>query len=66
VVKFPVKKTELYVNNRYVLTAESDPTTLSFVPGDISNLTDLNNISVVLYDNAFNRGYASSTFQVLQ
>ncbi len=56
------KKTEVYLNNKYVLTAESDPLNFSFVPADTGALSSSNTLSVTVYDAAFNKGQASINF----
>ena len=61
---YPPEKTEVYLNNKYVLTAESNPLNISFVPADISSLSASNTLSVVVYDKVFNKGEASVNFAV--
>jgi penicillin-binding protein 1C len=57
--KYPAKKSELYVNDRYIYTNEQTPATLTFVPKDIGLTAGVNTIKVVVYDAAFNRGEAT-------
>ncbi|MDQ2933330.1 MAG: hypothetical protein M3Q80_03025, partial [bacterium] len=59
---YPAKKTEVYLNNKYVLTSESDPLNISFFPSDTGNLQDENILSVTVYDSVFNKGTASVKF----
>ncbi|MEA2715049.1 MAG: penicillin-binding protein [Candidatus Parcubacteria bacterium] len=61
---YPPQKTEVYLNNKYVLTAEANPLNISFVPADISSLSASNTLSVVVYDKVFNKGEASVNFAV--
>ncbi len=57
---FTPKKTELYLNGKYVLTSTVDPLNFSFIPADVGNLTSTNNIITVnVYDSAYNKGVAT-------
>lgn len=58
------KKTEVYLNDKYVLTKEYDPLNISFVPADVGNLSPTNTISVVLYDSVYNKGQDSLRFEI--
>ncbi len=53
---YPIKKSELYVNDRYVSTNESTPASLSFSPDELSLLKGINTMKVIVYDNALNKG----------
>jgi len=59
---FPVKKTEVYLNGKYVLTTENNPLSISFVPADVSSLSATNTLSVTVYDTVFNKATASVDF----
>ena len=59
---YPPKKTDLYLNGKYVLTAENDPLNISFTPADISSFSATNTVSVTLYDTALNQGQAYINF----
>ena len=59
---YPPKKTELYLNGKYVLTADRDPVNFSFVPADVSSLAATNTLSVTVYDSVYNKGTASVDF----
>jgi membrane carboxypeptidase/penicillin-binding protein PbpC len=61
---YPAKKTEVYLNGRYVLTSERDPLNISFFPSDVGNLNGNNVLSVTVYDAVFNRGLATTTFSI--
>jgi penicillin-binding protein 1C len=63
----PIQKTEVYLNGKYVLTATANPLNFSFVPADISSLSSssTNNLSVTVYDQAYNQGQASVQFNVV-
>jgi len=59
---YPVKKTDVYLNGKYVLTNETNPLNISFVPADVSSLSATNILSVTVYDSIYNKGTASTTF----
>lgn len=61
--KYPAKKTELHINGKYVLTAEQNPLSISFVPVDVAQISSNNTISVTVYDEVFNKGEASTDFR---
>ncbi|MFA6554449.1 MAG: penicillin-binding protein [Candidatus Paceibacterota bacterium] len=63
---FPAKKSEVYLNGKYVLTAESNPLNITFVPADVSGLSATNTLSVTLYDSVYNKTEASVDFVVQQ
>lgn len=58
------KKVEVYLNDKYVLTKESDPLNISFVPADVGNLSPVNTLSVTVYDSVYNKGQDSLSFQI--
>ncbi len=62
--KYPLKKSELYINNQYITSNELSPSVLSFVPRDIENINVSNIIKVISYDSVYNRGEASIDFSV--
>ncbi|NDE67991.1 hypothetical protein EB052_00125, partial [bacterium] len=61
---FPVKKAELYINNKFITSTEQTPLSLSFIPRNISDLQEKNTIKVVVYDMYLNRGDSSVDFHV--
>ncbi len=57
--KYPVKKTELYINDRYISTNENNPRSISFIPQDAGMENGKNIIKVIVYDSILNKGEAS-------
>jgi hypothetical protein len=57
---FPIKRSELYVNDRYISSNESTPSTLTFIPQSIGLAPGSNTIKVIVYDNALNKGEATA------
>jgi len=59
---YPAKKTDVYLNGKYVLTNDTSPLNISFVPADVGNISSSNTISVTVYDTVFNKAQASVGF----
>lgn len=57
--KYPIKKSELYINNKYITSNERDPYSLSFIPEDIGLTQDRNILKVITFDNVLNKGEAT-------
>ncbi len=64
--KNKIVKTEVYLNNKYVLTAERDPLNFSFVPNDAGAVSGKNTLLVRTYDDVYNKGEATLEFNVSQ
>lgn len=63
---FPIKKTELYADERYIFTNEQNPNTLNFVPQDIGLTPGVHSLKAVVYDSALNRSEASVNIIVME
>ena len=57
-------KTEVYINGKYIQTINNSPLNFSFVPGDVATLSDSNTLSVTVYDTAYNKSEATTSFSV--
>ncbi len=57
--KYALKKSELYINEKYITVNERDPYHLSFVPQDIEGITEKSIVKIVSYDSVLNRGEAT-------
>jgi len=62
VSSYPIQKSEVYLNGKYILTTEKNPLEISFFPSDIGNLSKTNQLSVTVYDSIFNKSTATTTF----
>lgn len=62
--KYPLKKSELYINGKYISINERDAYHMSFVPKDIDNIQDNNIIKIISYDTVLNRGEVSIDISV--
>ncbi|MCX6715556.1 MAG: transglycosylase domain-containing protein [Candidatus Taylorbacteria bacterium] len=60
--RYPVQKTEVYMNGKYITTAYNNPLNFSFVPNDVGNVERNNVLSITLYDTIFNKVQATTTF----
>lgn len=61
---YPIKKTEVSLNGKYVLTSENNPLNISFVPADVSTLSSVNTLSVTVYDSVYNKTQVSTDFSI--
>jgi hypothetical protein len=63
----PPKKTEVFLNGRFVLSSETSPLNITFVPNDTGSvLSSKNVISVIVYDTVFNRGQATTSVTIVK
>ena len=62
--KYPLKKSELYINSKYISSNTSAPGTLTFTPQDIDGIQSKNIIRVVSYDTISNRAEATIDLNV--
>ena len=58
-----ITKIEVFINGSFVATLEP-PFNYSFKPSEIGNLKESNEIKIISYDAAFNRGESTAYFQV--
>lgn len=63
---FPISKVEFFLNGEYLGNSSLHPFIFSFIPGDFENITDENQLRVVVYDSVFNKGEATVNFRVLR
>jgi membrane peptidoglycan carboxypeptidase len=62
----PPRKTELFLNGRYILSAETSPLNITFVPADTGSVLPSGNIlSVIVYDSVYNRGQATTSVNLI-
>ncbi len=66
--KFPVQKTDLFINDRYIQSNIGTLNQFTFVPKDIEGVTinGTNTIKLVVYDNILNQNSTSTDFIVNQ
>jgi hypothetical protein len=61
--KFPLQKIDVFINGAYLGT-DQPPFDFSFKPGELGNLQGDNELKIISYDTAYNRGEASVIFKV--
>ncbi len=64
--KYPVKKVELYINNRYISTNTSNSGTISFNLNDVGGIDADAIVKIVVYDSNLNKGIATVDLTVNQ
>ena len=60
---YPIQKIEVFINDSYV-DSLTPPWNFSFVPENIENLREWNELKLVYYDSVYNRGETASTFRI--
>jgi 1A family penicillin-binding protein len=63
--RFPLQKMDIFINDVF-LSSISFPFSFSFIPSDLENLRNKNEIKIISYDTAYNRAETISTFTVIQ
>ena len=66
--KYPLQKTDLFINDRYIQSSNGLVNQFTFVPKDIEgvNVNGTNTIKLVVYDNVLNQNSTSTDFIVNQ
>lgn len=62
--KYPLKKAELYINDKFIASNESGQKFFSINPNDIGLYSGKNDIRVVVYDTVLNRGESETSIDV--
>jgi penicillin-binding protein 1C len=62
---FPLQKIDIFINDVYLETKET-PFNFSFIPKDLENMQNTNEIKIIAYDSVYNRNEATSVFNVQQ
>lgn len=61
---FDVRSVDVFINDTYLATKSSAPFNFSFIPRDIENIGDVNEIKVILRDEVYNKAEATAEFLV--
>lgn len=61
---YPITQVDFFVNGGYIGTVNTAPFTFTFIPGDITSITQDNTLRVLATDSAFNRIEATKIFSV--
>jgi 1A family penicillin-binding protein len=59
----PLQKIDIFINDVYLGTSKP-PFNFSFIPSELTNLRDLNDLKIISYDTAYNNTETSSVFNV--
>ncbi|MBI5140351.1 MAG: penicillin-binding protein [Candidatus Vogelbacteria bacterium] len=62
--KFPIAQVDFFVNNNYLGGTKKAPFVFNFVPKEIQNISETNEIRVVVYDSVFNKSEKTTPFIV--
>ncbi len=62
--KYPTAKVEYFINGSFAGSTNSYPWNFSFLPSSIQDIAPTNQLDVVAYDTAGNRGEAHSAFNI--
>jgi len=63
--RFPLQKIDVFINDIYLETIKA-PFNFSFIPSSLDNLKQNNELKIISYDTAYNRGETISNFQMQQ
>ncbi|MFA6586142.1 MAG: PBP1A family penicillin-binding protein [Candidatus Paceibacterota bacterium] len=62
---FPLQKIDIFINDTFMDTVKA-PFYFSFTPEELDSLRENNELKIISYDTAYNRGETTSTFKVSQ
>lgn len=62
--EYPVESFDVFVNNTYLGNTKNEPFVFSFTPKDVDNISDTNELKVIIRDEAYNKAEARMTFSV--
>ena len=62
---YPLQKMDIFINGVYLETEEA-PFNFSFIPNNLENLQNSNELKIVFYDSVSNKSEVSTTFNVQQ
>lgn len=62
--KLPISKADFFVNNTFVGTSKNPPFNFSFIPSEIGGVRAQNELTIVVYDTALNKGEEKVSFSV--
>lgn len=61
---YPLQKIDIFINNDYVGTIKSPNFSFSFIPSDLNNLQNQNELKLIAYDTVWNSSQITKTFRV--
>jgi membrane peptidoglycan carboxypeptidase len=60
---YPIKTVDFYINDQYLGSKTSAPFDFSFIPKDIENINNVNEVRVIIKDSVYNQAETSVVFQ---
>lgn len=63
-IKYPLKSFDVFVNDIFIGTKSSLPFHFSFIPKDLDNIQEENQLKVIIRDQVYNQSNATVTFKV--
>lgn len=60
----PVTQADFFINNTFIGSSKTTPFAFYFVPSDLEQIKNINELKVVIYDSVRNSGEANSVFKV--
>ena len=63
--RFTLQKIDIFINDVF-LSSISAPFNFSFIPSELENLRENNDIKIISYDTAYNHAETTSTFRISQ
>ena len=61
--RFPIQKMDVFINDVYLETLEK-PFNFSFIPKELENLQNNNELKIIFYDSVYNHGEITTNFYI--
>ncbi|HRY62324.1 MAG TPA: PBP1A family penicillin-binding protein [Candidatus Paceibacterota bacterium] len=62
--KYPITQADFFINDTFIGSSKNAPFSFYFVPSDIPQIKNVNNLKVIIYDSVRNSGENNSIFKV--
>lgn len=62
--EYDVRSFDVFINDTYLGTRSGEPFNFSFIPRDIENISDTNELKVIIRDEVYNKAEATTTLMV--
>jgi len=62
---YPLRKMDIFINGSYVDSVKREPFTYSFIPKEINQINEHNEIKIIVSDSVFNTSQVIDSFNVL-
>jgi hypothetical protein len=62
---YPLKKMDIFINGNYIDSVKREPFVYSFVPKELNQINELNEIKLIVQDSVYNTAQAVDNFTVL-